>query len=342
MTKILKICLIFLCLLLLAQDRAKKTIVCTLPVLATLSKEIGGEKVEVIALSKPYQDPHRVSPTPILMKKASKADLLIQIGMQLELWADEVANSSGNPKIFRGAEGRIVTSIGIPKEEVPSVLSRAQGDIHPEGNPHIWLDPIRAGMIADHIAKALEGLMPDEKGYFQGRNKGFQERIQRALFGNKLIELVGAPKLSRLTLDGKLIEFLKETKVKGGPLIEHLGGWLKKAEPLRGIKAVEYHKVWIYLSKLFGIKLIATIEEKPGIAPGPKYQRKLIDRIKKEGVKLILVDNFYDPSLPKYIAKETGAKLVILPNQTGGEEGTETYFKLIDHILDRMLKAIKD
>src|SRR5262245_38297788 len=116
-----------------AQDVDKKKIMCTLPVLKSITEELAGGEFEVTALSKPDEDRHHVSPTPDLMKKVRKADLFIELGLQLELWADQVVDGSGNPVIAKGSKGRLVASTGISREEVPAVVARSEGDIHPEG-----------------------------------------------------------------------------------------------------------------------------------------------------------------------------------------------------------------
>src|SRR5262245_23224682 len=115
-----------------AHAAGKKKIACTLPTVEAIVREVGGDKVVTFSLAAGDQDPHFVSPTPSLMKKVRDADMLFEIGMQLELWADQVADGSGNSRIFRAGAGRIVVSTGIPRLEVPSSLSRSQGDIHPE------------------------------------------------------------------------------------------------------------------------------------------------------------------------------------------------------------------
>lgn len=328
-----------LCVNVLSEEKQK--VVCTIPSLTAIAKEVGGDDFEYITLAKPDQDPHYVSPTPLLMKKTNEAELLIEVGMQLEIWADNVANNSGNPKIFRGGKGRIVASLNIPKEEVPSIVTRAEGHIHPEGNPHIWLDPIRTKMIAENIAQALITISPYKKDKINERLKDFQNKIDKSLFGEELIKLVGSQKLTRLALDGTLFNFLSEKEYKGEKLITKLGGWLKKAEQLRGMKVVEYHKVWVYFCKVFGMDIIGTVEEKPGISPGPRHIREITEKIKNNAVKIILVDNFYNPSLPNLIAKETGSKVVVLPNQVGGEQGIDDYFDLIEYLLDKILEAMK-
>lgn len=321
-------------------EAQRPKVVCTIPALTAIAREIGGEAFEYVTLAKPDQDPHFVSPTPSLMRKTRQALLLIEMGMQLEIWADEVADGSGNPRIFRGAPGRVVVSLGIPKEEIPRVITRAEGDLHPEGNPHLWLDPVRTKMIAVRVAEALTRIAPDRREEIEGRLADFRGRIDRALFGVDLVELVGREKLGRLVLDGALWPFLEESEVGGQKLVTRLGGWLGKARALRGVPVVEYHRVWVYFCRTFGLRLVGTIEERPGIPPGPRYQREITERIRREGVRLILVDHFYDPSLPREIGRVTGARVLLLPNQVGGEPGTEDYFALIDYLLDRMTAAV--
>jgi len=319
----------------------KKKIACTLPSVEALVKEVGGDKVDTFSLAAGDQDPHFVSPTPSLMKKVRDAEMLFEIGMQLELWADQVADGSGNSKIFKSGPGRIQVSTGIPKLEVPSSISRAQGDIHPEGNPHLWLDPVRAKMMAENIAKALKAADAANVSYYDGRLKAFQKKVDKALFGDQLLKVVGSKKLSRLALDGKLGEFLDSHDYQGKKLSALAGGWLAKAAPLRGQKVLEFHKVWVYFASTYGFEIIGTIEEKPGIAPGPRHVTDTIDKVKANKVKLILVDNFYDPALPRRIAKEGGAKAVVLPNQVKGEKGINDYFSLMDHVIGAMVAASK-
>jgi len=325
---------------LLAQEK-KVQVVSTLPTLKALTAEVGGNRVDVIALARGDQDPHFVTPTPVLMQKTRQADLLVQVGFSLELWADQVANGSGNPKIFRGTPGRIIASNGISALEVPAVLSREFGDIHPQGNPHVWLDPLLAKAQAGNIAEALKSFDPGGATYYESRKNDFFGRIDNAMFGSELLKLVGLQKLTRLAWSNQLHPFLENTKVGGQPLATKAGGWLKTAEPLRGVKMFEFHKVWVYFARAFGLQLVGTIEERPGIPPGPQHVIQVTEKIKAEKIPLILVDNFYDPSLPNRIGEQTGARVVLLPNQVEGEPGIKSYFDLIDHIILKTTAALK-
>jgi zinc/manganese transport system substrate-binding protein len=319
----------------------KVQVVCTLPTLKALTEEVGGDHVEVIALAKGDQDPHFVTPTPVLMKRTRDAILFIENGLSLELWADEVVNGSGNSRIFRGTPGRIIASNGISPLEIPSVITRELGDIHPQGNPHVWLDPLLAKVQAGNICEALKSADPSGASYYEARKVDFFQRIDTALFGPELLKLLGSPKLTRLVWSGQLQSFLESNKLGGAPLAAKEGGWLKASEPLRGKRAYEFHKVWVYFSRVFGLQLAGTIEERPGIPPGPQHVRQVTERIKTENIPLILVDNFYDPSLPNNIARETGASVVLLPDQVEGEPDIKTYFDLMDHLIRKMTEALK-
>ena len=319
-----------------ARSREKKKVIVTLAALKSITDALAGDDFEVTALAKPDQDPHNVTPTPALMKKLREADLFIEIGLQLELWADQVATGSGNPHLATGAKGRLVASAGISREEVPSVVSRSEGDIHPEGNPHLWLDPIRVKQIADNIAAGLKSASPEAAPAVDDRLKKFKDRIDEALWGADLLKEAGARTLTRKTLDGSLSAWLEEKKLTG-----KLGGWLKKAQPLRGAKVLEYHKTWIYLAKILGFEIVGSIQSKPGIEPGPKHIEELKTIIAAQKVKEIIVDNFYDPSVPNALARDTGVKVAVVPGQPGGDAGTDDYVGFMGFVIDRLVEAAK-
>lgn len=317
------------------QD-AKLAVACTLPVLEALAREVGGDDFEYFSLAKADQDPHKVSATPVLQRKLGSADLFVEVGLQLEIWADLVADKAGRKHLMRGGRGRVVASAGIPREQIPAVVNRAAGHIHAEGNPHLWLDPVRAAKMAENIARALGAAAPARKEAVEKRLRDFRTRIAESLWGRKLVELVGAAELERRSLDGTLFAFLEKEELDGHKLSAYADGWLRKAQPLRGKKLVEFHPIWIYAAKALGFEIAGTIEEKPGIDPGTRHLLDLERRLKEEGIVLILVDNFYHPATPRRLSEDTGVPLVILPNQPGGEAGTETYFKFFDHVVEKM------
>ena len=326
----------------LPAEGQKLSVVCTLPTLKAITEEIGGDRVDVIALARGNQDPHFVTPTPVLMRRTRQADLFIENGLSLEVWADQVVNGSGNSRIFRGTPGRVIAGAGLPALEIPSVLSREMGDIHPQGNPHFWLDPLLAKLEAANIVEALKRADPAGASYYDRRKGNFDRRVDTELFGEELLELIGIGKLTRLAHSGQLHEFLRANSLGGEPLASRAGGWLKMAERLRNVKAYEFHKVWVYFARIFGIELAGTIEERPGIPPGPQQVQQVLGRIRTDEIPLILVDNFYNPALPNNIARETGARVVLLPSQVDGEPGITTYFDLIDYLIRGITKALEE
>jgi len=314
----------------------KVPVVTTLNVLASVVKELGGDRVSVTALAKPNQDPHTLVAKPTYKVAAQKAALFVELGLGLDGWASAVTDASGNPSIQLGQPGRVIATDGIATKELPATLSKAWGDIHPQGNPHVWLDPVNLKQIAANIAAGLSRVDPAGKDVYGKNLAAFTARLDDALYGHALVEEYGASKLERLSRRGELVDYLKQ---KGG--YDRLGGWLKKAEPLRGLSIVTYHKTWIYFADRFGLVIRGEIEEKPGIPPSQDYLAKLIAQVKAEGIKLLFVDTIYPGKDGAFIAGKTGAKVVSSPIDVGGAPGTGDYFALIDTLLDRTLAAAR-
>lgn len=314
----------------------KVNVVTTLNFLAAITRDVGGDHVSVQALAKPTQDPHNLVAKPTFKVAAKHADLFIELGLELDKWGSAVTDASGNPDIQTGQKGRVVASAGIETKELPATLSKAWGDIHPSGNPHVWLDPVNAKQIAKNIVAGLTRVDPANGAEYAANLKAFDKRIDDALYGHALVEEYGASKLERLSRRNELIDYLKK---KG--TYDKLGGWLKRAEPLRGLKIITYHKTWIYFADRFGIQISAELEEKPGIPPSQDYLASLIKKIGAEHIKVIFVDTIYPTKDGQYVANKTGAKLVSSPIDVGGAPGTGTYFALIDTVIDRTLAAAK-
>ncbi len=314
----------------------KVSVVTTLNILASVAKDIGGDRVSVTALAKPNQDPHTLVAKPTFKQAAKNADLFVEIGLGLDIWGSAITDASGNPNIQTGQKGRVVASDGIETKELPTTLSKAWGDIHPNGNPHVWLDPVNVKQIAANIAAGLTRVDPDSKAIYAANLKAFDVKIDDSLYGHALVEEYGASKLERLSRRNELIDYLKTKKT-----YDKLGGWLKRAEPLRGLKIITYHKTWIYFCDRFGIEIRGEIEEKPGIPPSQDYLASLIKKIQADGIKVLFVDTIYPSKDGQYIAGKTSAKVVSSPIDVGGAANTDDYFQLIGTLLDRILAAAK-
>jgi len=320
----------------LAQKKLK--VVTTLGYLKYITQQVGGDRVDVMALVNPKQDPHYVTPTPRMNEVANGADLFIENGLNLDLWAKNVVDASGNPGIQRGSPGYLLASVNIPVKELPTEISRAWGDIHPQGNPHIWLDPLNVKIVAENVANKLKQLDPQNSDYYQRKLEEFKTRIDIAMFGEELIKTVGAKAgdiLSRKTRNNELIEWLKASK-----LDDKLGGWMKMSKAIAGKKVVSYHKTYIYFADRFGLNIVGELEEKPGIPPPPQYRDAVVELIKREGVKAILNDNFYSREAADYVSAKTGAKVVITYLDVGASEAAETYENLISYLIQKIAQAV--
>lgn len=277
-------------------------VVTTTEDLADLVKAVGGDKVKVVSLSYGYQDPHLVEPRPSMVVHLKKADMLVKIGMDLDIWVDSLVAASRNSKIVYGAKGYVDASVGIYRLEVPQgKVDASMGDIHIYGNPHYWLDPENAKIITKNILDGLCRVSPENAEYFVNSRNRYLEKLDKAI-----------------------------------------KTWQKKLEPYKGMKVVTYHNTWSYFVNRFGLEVIATVEPKPGIPPSPAHLNSLINLMKKEKPVMILHEVFYPKKTSEMVAKETQTRLVVLPTSVGGVKEVKDYISLFDYIVDSITSQAKE
>ena len=271
--------------------------------LASLAQEIGGDKVDVESVARGYQDPHYVDPKPSFLLKLSKAELLIVVGLELEIgWLPPLITQSSNPRIQVGAPGYFDASRYARILEIPTgQVTRAEGDVHPLGNPHYWLDPENGLRISKGIADKLSAMRPNDAAYFAERYSAFEQRLKQA--------------------DQK---------------------WLAEMKPYAGRKIVTYHRSWPNFAEHFGLNVIGYVEPRPGIPPSPQHTVELIGQMKRNGVKVIVVEPYFDLKTPNSIARETGGQVVVLMPSVGGEKEITDYFKLFDYDIAKLKKAFDE
>jgi zinc/manganese transport system substrate-binding protein len=152
------------------------------PEWGALAQELGGDKVSVYSATTALQDPHRIEARPSLIARIRSADLLICSGSELEIgWLPLLLTQSGNGKIQLGTPGYLEASQYVTKLEIPKVLDRALGDIHPGGNPHIHTDPRNIAKVATALEERLAQLDPGNAGTYHSRAKAFLDRWQAAI-----------------------------------------------------------------------------------------------------------------------------------------------------------------
>ncbi|MBS1153946.1 MAG: periplasmic solute binding protein [Myxococcaceae bacterium] len=278
---------------------ARLNVVTTTQDPAAITRAIGGDRVSVKALAKGYQDPHFVDPKPTFMVDLNRADLFVMIGLELETgYASALISGSHNDKLASGQPGHLDLSQFIAPLEAVPLADRGQGDIHPAGNPHYWLDPENGRLMARAIAARLSQLDPEGKATYSANLAAFEK-----------------------TLSARELE------------------WSKKLARLEGQPIITYHRSWSYFASRYKLEVVGFIEPKPGIPPTPGHTLELIRLVQARGIKLILMEGFYDKRYPELIASKTGIKVAAVPNSVGGTEQVTTYFELFDAIVTAISAA---
>ncbi len=321
------------------DQKTKLQVVTTLPDYALIAGFIGGDRISVKAIVRGDQDAHFIRPKPSFATALRKADVLVETGLDLELWIQTVIDNSGNRKIRSGQKGYVAAASGINLMEKPEVISRAEGGVHIHGNPHITCSPLNIKAIARNITTGLINNDPAGEEIYLRNLEKFHRQIDEHLFGAELVEMLSGETLCDLAEQDRLIPFLKKQEYEGKPLNEYLGGWMKKMLPLRGTPIVTYHKNWVYFITLFGLEEAGTVEPKPGIPPSPKHVTNLINLMQERNIEIILAANYFDEQKIRTVASRTNAEAVIVPLYVGGAAGVDDYFKLVDYWVDGLINA---
>jgi zinc/manganese transport system substrate-binding protein len=284
----------------IAPASAKVSVVAANQDLAWFTQTIGGNNVSVDYIARGDQDPHHIEPRPSQVAKLSRADMVVRIGMDLDLWLDSLIRAAANGKVNPGAKGYVDASRGIHALEVPTVkLDPSKGDIHVYGNPHYLFAPTNALIVARNIEEGLERVDPANKGTYEANLKA---------------------------LDGRIREGIKR--------------WNAKMAADKGKPVVTYHKSLVYFLNEFGLREAGNVEPKPGLEPTPGHVSQLAAEMKSKGVKVILMESFRARRYADLLARESGAKVVVIPGAIGGEKGIDDYFKFIDTVIDRVAGSL--
>jgi len=280
---------------------AKLNVVATLPDFGSLAREIGGDKIDLVVLAKPTEDPHFVDARPSFVVSLRNADVLIDGGAELEVgWLPPLLQNARNPKIEAGRPGRVEASAGIRLMEVPATLTRAAGDVHAMGNPHFTVDPIIAKAIAQHIAQSFAAVDPPNAAFYEANYKKFEATIN-----------------------------------------DKLQYWGAMMQPFQGQHVAAYHDSWPYFGHRFGINIDVFLEPKPGIPPSPSHLTEVIGQMKSLHIKAIIVEPYHDRRIAEKVARSTDAKVVDFAQFPGGIPNTDSYVSLIDKLVSKLAEALK-
>jgi len=285
-----------------ARAQGKLNVMATTEDLAAIAREVGGDRVTVDSIAKGYQDPHFVEAKPSFILKLQRADLLIVVGRELEIgWLPPLIQQSRNGKIQAGADGYLDASLQAKILEMP------QGE----------------------ITRAMGDVHPlGNPHYWLDPENG---KIVARAIAQKLSAFRPADKAY---FDQRLTDFTNR-------LADAEKRWASQMAPYKGMKVVTYHRSFPNFADRFGLEVTGYVEPRPGIPPTPQHTLDLINDMKKQNIKLVLVEPYFDLKTPNAIGRETGAQVLVMPPSVGGVKEITDYFKLFDYDINLLVEAIK-
>jgi zinc/manganese transport system substrate-binding protein len=312
----------------------------TVPDLGELAREVGGPEVRIVVFSKGPEDPHYLEAKPGFVKALHAADALVFVGMDLEAgYLPALLQSARNAGILPGGPGHLEAGLAVKPLGIPEgAVDRSMGDVHPKGNPHYLLDPLRSIQVAGFLRDRFSALRPAAKEAFARRSEEFRRRVGEALLGPDLVAKYPGEfeKLARLHETGALKAFLAK-EAPGIPI----GGWIGRLLPFHGTALVADHDLWPYFCERFGLRNAAFLEPKPGVAPTTRHLLGVAERMRKERIRAILTSPYCDPCHAQTVAKATGARVVPMAHQAGSRDGAASYFDSIDHNVKAVAAALE-
>lgn len=282
--------------------RAALSVVTTTEGLAALAREVGGDRASVESLSRGIQDPHFVDPNPSLALKLRRADLLVDEGLDLEIgWLPPLVNQSRNAEIQPGGRRRLTAASAVTVLEIPT-------------------GPVDRSMGDLHPA-GNPHFLSDPRRAFQ---------VAKAIAG-RLGEL---DPTGTAAYQANLTAFSTR-------LAEAEARWAAQLAPFKGRPVVTRHRTLTYFLDWAGLRLAEVLEPKPGIPPTPSHLADVVAVVKREGVKAILVENYYDPKSGELVSRLGGATLVLIPGDVGGTGEATTYIRYMDELVRMVTQALR-
>ena len=287
-----------------ALAQGKLNVVATTEDLASIGREVGGDRITIESIAKGYQDPHFVEAKPSFILKLQRADLLIAVGRELEIgWLPPLIQQSRNGKIQPGAAG----------------LSRCLARRGDSGDPD----------RADH---PRDGRRPS------ARQPALLARSRRTASASPSRSRTSCRSCGRTTAPSSSSSWPSFT----ARLDAAEKRWLAMMAPYKGTKIVTYHRSFPNFAERFGLDIVGYVEPRPGIPPTPQHTLDLINEMKRQNVKLVLVEPYFDSKTPNAIGRETGAQVLVMPPSVGGTKDVGDYFKLFDYDIALLVEAIQE
>jgi len=271
--------------------------------LADLTRQVGGDRVKVESIARGYQDPHYVEAKPSFILKLAKAELLVVVGRELEVgWLPPLIQQSRNARIQVGAEGYLDASLTAKILEIPT----------------------------GQITRAMGDVHPLGNPHYW-LDPGNGRHVAKAVL-DKLSRMAPADAAYFASRYADFDKRLGEAEKR----------WDALMAPYKGLKVVTYHRSWPNFTDRFGLDVIGYVEPRPGIPPSPGHTIDLMAEMRRQNVKILLVEPYFDLKTPQSIGRETGAKVLVMPPSVGGEKEITDYIKLFDYDLGLLVAAIRE
>ncbi len=283
-----------------AAAQAKPSVVATMPDLWALTAAIAGASLEIKLATRFGQNPHDMEIRPSQILLVSRAAVLVRNGLEEDAWIDPIVEGAGNPKLLRGSPNVVESVRGLQVLKVPT------GPVDRSlGDVHPLGNPhytLDPANIPLVTANIVAGL----------------SRLFPDLAG---------------TFETNRHAFLEKVAAADRR-------WKSILAPYRGAKVVSYHDSWPYFYRAFGFVEVGIEEDRPGIPPSPQHLSALIRRMRDEKVKVILLENWYPAEVSNFVARDTGARVLAVPQSPGAVKGTEDYISHMDYLVNAIAKAL--
>ena len=281
-----------------AQERLR--VLATLPDLWAITRAVVGDLGEVQVATRPGQNPHDLEIRPSQIVLVKRAEILVRNGLDEDSWIDPLIESSGNPRLLRGAPSVVEAVRGLTILKVRTgPIDRSLGDVHPAGNPHFTLDPGTLPIVTGNIVAGLGGLRPDLAERLEANRRAFLAEVGTAA-----------------------------------------RRWSDVLAPYRGAAVVSYHDSWPYFYRAFGLEELGIIEDRPGVPPSPQHLVTLIRQMRERRTKVVLVESWYRTDTAAAVARAAGARLLGVPQSPGAVKGTDTYIAHLDFLVTSLARAL--
>jgi ABC-type Zn uptake system ZnuABC Zn-binding protein ZnuA len=267
-----------------------------------IARSVGGEKITATHIGEGYQDPHFIEAKPSFVLQLRKADVWAFVGLDLEIgWMPLLLDGAKNPRIRAGGTGYVDVSRVIPVLDVArGNVDRSQGDIHPLGNPHYWLDPENATRIAKLFRDKFSELDAENEAVYDANLKAFSAKLEAAA-----------------------------------------AAWAGDLASIKGKPVVAWHTSWRYFAEYTGMNIVAFLEPKPGVPPSASHLTYVVQKMKQTGATVIIMEPFYDRKTADKVARETGARVLVLPPSVGGQKGLDDYLAVMRHNIGAVAAALR-